>query len=322
MRLPYATTKEGIDTGKLRYYFKGRDILSIKEMSSEEINHILDRASEMKKIAKSGKKLNVLEGKQVAGLFFEPSTRTRVSFEIATRKLGADFYNLDINRSSVRKGETLIDTVKTLQSMHIDAIVCRHHNSGASHLIARYLDVPVINAGDGTNEHPTQALLDLFTMKEKKGRIQGLTVAIVGDILHSRVARSNIWGLLKLGANIKIATLPTLEPKGLKEFGVKVYYNVEDVIAEADIIMCLRIQMERQSKGLFPSRGEYTNLLGINADRIKKMKEDAIIMHPGPVNRGVEISPAIIYSERSVICEQVTNGIAVRMAILEAVMQN
>lgn len=294
-----------------------KDILGMRDLSREEIIEVLDTAIEMKKIIKGEKHSKILKGKTVVTIFFEPSTRTRLSFEMAAKYLGAHFGNIETSTSSVVKGESLIDTVRTIEMMGADVIIMRHSMTGAPHLIAKYLKASVINAGDGINEHPTQAFLDMMTIREKKGSFDGLKIAIIGDILHSRVARSNLWGLKKLGAEIRLAGPSTLIPGGLDNLGAKVYYDVDKAIEEADVVMGLRIQLERQKSGLFPSIDEYTKYFGINIQRMKYAKPDAILMHPGPINRNVELTSDAANAEYSVIEEQVTNGVAVRMALLK-----
>jgi len=286
-------------------------------LSGEEIELILDNAAAMKEIfTRTVKKVPTLRGKTVCNLFFENSTRTRTSFEIAAKRLSADVVNFNVATSSVAKGESLLDTARTIQAMGVDFIVMRHSCPGAPHLLSRRLNMSVINAGDGAHEHPTQGLLDVFTMREKKGRIAGLKVAIVGDILHSRVARSNIWALSKLGAKVSLVGPATLVPREFKKLGCEICYDLQAGIRDADVINLLRIQLERQRKNLFPSIREYRLLYGLTRERLKWARPDALIMHPGPVNRGVEISQEVADGEHSVIAEQVTNGIAVRMAVL------
>jgi aspartate carbamoyltransferase catalytic subunit len=262
------------------------------------------------------KKTPALRGKTVVNLFYEPSTRTRVSFELAAKRLSADTINISASASSVVKGESLADTAKTIESLGADIVIIRHPHSGAPNLISKHIRCSVINAGDGMHEHPTQGLLDLFTIKEKKGRIHGLKVGIAGDVLHSRVARSNIWGLNKLGAEVHVIAPATLIPMDIESMGVTVHYRAEEILPELDVINILRIQKERQKELLLPSLGEYSAVFGINSDRVLKGKKDLLIMHPGPMNRGVEISSTVADSKNSVINEQVTNGIAVRMAFL------
>ncbi len=296
---------------------KSKDLLGLKDISKEEIEYILATAKTMKYIITSNnKKTPHLQGKSVITLFYENSTRTRLSFELASKYMGASAANISASSSSVSKGETLIDTGKTIDAMGSDIIIIRHPMSGAPHLLAKNVKASVINAGDGTNEHPTQALLDMFTMTEKKGSLEGKRVAIIGDILHSRVARSNIWGLTKMGAEVCVAGPATLIPPGLEHLGVKVYTTVQEAMIDADIVMGLRIQLERQKKGLFPSIREYSRFFGIDDKRLKLAKEDALVMHPGPVNRGVELSSAVMDGDQSAINEQVTNGVAIRMALL------
>ena len=296
---------------------KKKDLLGLKDLSAEEIKHILDTAETMKHILKqNNKKTPHLQGKSVVTLFYENSTRTRMSFELAAKYMSASAANVSVAASSVSKGETLIDTGKTIDMMGTDIIVIRHSMSGAPHILAKNVDASVINAGDGTNEHPTQALLDIMTILQVKGRIKGLKVAIIGDILHSRVARSNIWGLKKLGADVCVAGPSTLLPPELDKTGVKVFNTVQEALLDADVVITLRIQLERQKVGLFPNAREYTRFFGIDKKRLAFAKPDAIIMHPGPVNRGVELSSELTDSDVSYINEQVTNGVAVRMAIL------
>ncbi|HWJ03117.1 MAG TPA: aspartate carbamoyltransferase catalytic subunit [Verrucomicrobiae bacterium] len=297
--------------------WKRKDLLGIQELSTEEINLFLDTAIPMKDIIKRDiKKVPTLRGKSVINLFYENSTRTRTSFELAGKYLSADTVNIAASSSSVAKGESLIDTGKTIDVMGADVVIIRHQASGAPHLLAKHIKASVVNAGDGAHEHPTQALLDLFTIKEAKGGFDGLTVTILGDILHSRVARSNIWGLTKLGAKVRVAGPSTLIPPGLNELGVEVYNRVEDALEGADVINVLRLQLERQQKGLFPTIREYARLFGLNQKRVNLAKPGALVLHPGPMNRGVEISPEVADGIQSLITEQVTNGVAVRMAIL------
>ena len=294
-----------------------KNLLGIRDLDTEDILQILDTAVLMKPIMETkNKRTNYLLGKIMVTLFYEPSTRTRVSFELAAKYLGATTTNISTSASSVVKGETLIDTARTLQAMGVDIVVMRHPMTAAHRLLARHLDAVIINAGDGINEHPTQALLDMFTIREKKGALKGLKVVIAGDILHSRVARSNIWGLTKLGARVVLAGPATLIPKGIGNMGVEVYHDLRQAAVDADVIMGLRIQLERQKSGLFPSLREYNMLFGIDERVLEVAKEDVLVMHPGPTNRGVEMSSEIIDGENSAIEEQVTNGVAVRMALL------
>jgi len=294
-----------------------KDLLGIKELSKDEITLILDTASGFKDVLKRDiKKVPALRGKTAVNLFFEPSTRTRTSFELAEKRLSLDVLNLTATTSSVVKGESLIDTVKNVQALGADFMVIRHSSSGAPHLIARHIDASVINGGDGINEHPTQALLDAFTIQEKTGRLEGLKIAIVGDILHSRVAKSNIYLLTKFGAEVRLIGPPTLVPKELEQLGVKVFHDMNSGLENVDVIMVLRIQMERQGKGFFPSTLEYAKNWGLTSERLLRAGQDAIVMHPGPMNRGVEVASDVADGPKSVILEQVTNGLAVRMAVL------
>lgn len=294
-----------------------KDLLSIYDLSADEITYILDTATEFKKVSQRRvKKVPALRGKTVVNFFVEPSTRTRVSFELAEQRLSADIVNMQAQASSLLKGETLLDTVRNIEALQVDLVVMRHSAPGAQNFIADRLQCGVVNAGDGAHEHPTQALLDLFTIREKLGGFKGLNVSIIGDILHSRVARSNIWGLLKLGANVTIGGPATIVPKEFEQIGCRVCHNLEDAIAGADVVNLLRIQHERQTVGFFPSVGEYASKFGINASTLKKMKPDVLIMHPGPINRDVELAGEVADGKNSVILEQVTNGLAVRMAVL------
>lgn len=294
-----------------------KDLLGLADLTKDEIDHILETTATMKYIVTSGnKKTPHLQGKSIVTLFYENSTRTRMSFELASKYMGANAANISASASSVAKGETLIDTGKTIDMMGTDVIIIRHAMSGAPHLLAGNVNAVVINAGDGMNEHPTQALLDMFTIKEKKGSLEGLKVAIVGDILHSRVARSNIWGLTKMGATVSVTGPATLMPKDVERMGVQVFHDIKEAVRVADVVMGLRIQLERQKKALFPSVREYANFFGVNEGILKLAKKDALLMHPGPVNRGVELASSVIDGDRSVINEQVQNGVAVRMALL------
>jgi len=294
-----------------------KDLLGLEYLDKEEITLILETARPFKDLfTRSVKKVPPLRGKTVVLLFYEPSTRTRISFELAAKRLSADVLNISASTSSVAKGESLIDTAKTLEAMKADFVVIRHSMAGAPHILASKIGASIINAGDGTHEHPTQGLLDMFTIWERKGKLSGLKVAIVGDILHSRVARSNIWGLNKMGAKVYVVGPATLIPPRIEDMGVKVYYDLDDIIGELDVINVLRIQMERQKENLFPSLREYNEIFGITEERLKRAKEDLLVMHPGPMNRGIEISSSVADSSRSAITEQVTNGVAVRMAVL------
>ncbi|MBW2721615.1 MAG: aspartate carbamoyltransferase [Deltaproteobacteria bacterium] len=316
--------------------FRKKDLLGIKQLEPEEINLILETSETFKEIStRPIKKVPTLRGRTVVHLFYEPSTRTRTSFEIAAKRLSADTFNISASTSSIVKGETLLDTARNLEAMNPDVIVLRHSAAGAPHLLARHVQASVINAGDGMHEHlarhvqasvinagdgmhehPTQALLDLLTIKDKKGTISGQTVAIIGDIAHSRVARSNVWALTKMGARVLVAGPTTMIPHDLDKLGVEVFYRPEDVIPKADVIMMLRIQLERQGQMLLPSLREYARVFGLNEEKLSQAKPDVLIMHPGPINRGVEISPAVADGPYSVILDQVSNGVAVRMALL------
>ena len=294
-----------------------KHLLGTEELSAEEIKHVLKTAESFKEVsARTIKKVPALRGMTVVNLFYEASTRTRTSFEVAAKRLSADVLNIATTTSSVKKGETLIDTVHTLEAYQIDILVMRHASSGAPHFLSNHVNASVVNAGDGTHEHPTQALLDLFTIQEKKGRIEGLKVAIIGDIYHSRVARSDIWALTKLGAKVVGCSPPTLLPAEFTEFGIEVTHDVEHAIKDADVIYCLRMQFERQEANFLPSIPEYVKLFGINKERMKLAKPDAIVMHPGPLNRGIELTSEVADSPQSAILDQVTNGVAIRMAVL------
>ena len=294
-----------------------KDLLSLYDLSAEEITFLLDTAAEFKKVnERNVKKVPALRGKTVVNFFVEPSTRTRVSFELAEQRLSADIVNMQAQVSSLKKGETLLDTVRNIEALQVDLVVMRHSATGAQDFIAKHLKCGVVNAGDRAHEHPTQALLDLFTIREKRGDFKGMNVTILGDILHSRVARSNMWGLLKLGANVTLAGPSTLVPREFESVGVRVCHDLKDAVKDADVVNILRIQHERQTAGFFPSTGEYARFFGINEETLKYMKKDALIMHPGPINRDVELSTGVADGPQSVILEQVTNGLAVRMAVL------
>jgi len=297
---------------------KTKDLLGLEYLTKEEIELILDTAVPFKDLfTRSVKKVPTLRGKTVVLLFYEPSTRTRTSFELAAKRLSTDVINIAVSTSSVVKGEGLIDTGKTLEAMKSDFVIIRHGMSGAPNVLARNITASVINAGDGLHEHPTQGLLDIFTMREKRKRIEGLKVVIVGDILHSRVAKSNIWGLTKLGAEVCAVGPATLIPQGIEKLGVKIYYRLEDALPGADVINILRVQLERQQQSyFFPSLHEYTLLYGITKEPLSLAKKDVLVMHPGPLNRGIEISSEVADGSSSVIEEQVTNGVAIRMAVL------
>ena len=294
-----------------------KHLLDIESLTAEELTTVLDTAREFKAVGERDiKKVPALQGKTVVNFFVEPSTRTRVSFELSAKRLSADIINFSADASSFQKGESLKDTARNLEALNADIIVIRHKAAGAPDFLARFLNAHVVNAGDGAHEHPTQALLDVFTIREKKGTIADLNVTILGDILYSRVARSNIWALRKLGANVTLCGPSTLVPRVFEEMGCRVTYNLDEALADADVINLLRIQHERQRKTMFPSIGEYARLFGLNRKRLSLTKPEAMIMHPGPMNRGVEIESDVADCERAVILEQVTNGIAVRMAVL------
>ncbi len=294
-----------------------KDLLGLRELSAEEIRLVLQTAESFREISlRPIKKVPALRGKTVVNLFFEPSTRTRISFELAAKRLSADIVNIAASASSITKGETILDTIRNLEALKIDTLVIRHAAAGVPHAIARRASASVINAGDGAHEHPTQALLDLFTVQEKKGRIEGLNVSIIGDIAHSRVARSNIWGFTKLGAKVTVCGPPTLMPPQIEELGVRVTHRVEEAIEGADVLMLLRIQHERAEAQLVPGVREYRLRYGIDRERLTRAKPEVLIMHPGPVNRGVELDSSVADGPFSVILDQVTNGLAVRMAAL------
>jgi aspartate carbamoyltransferase catalytic subunit len=294
-----------------------KHLLDIESLTPEELHIVHDTARAFKAVGERAiKKVPALRGKTVVNLFIEPSTRTRISFELAAMRLSADVINFTADASSLKKGETLKDTARNLEALNADIFIIRHSATGAPHFLSRFLVGSVVNAGDGAHEHPTQALLDTFTIREKKGRIQGLNVTILGDILYSRVARSNIWALLKLGASVTLCGPATLVPRVFEQMGCRVTYDVDEAIADADVINLLRIQHERQRKSMFPGIGEYSTLFGLTEARFARAKPDVLIMHPGPINRGVEINSGVADCLRSVVLEQVTNGLAVRMAVL------
>lgn len=296
--------------------FKRKHILGLEELNADEIALVLDTAESMKEVSERDiKKVPALRGMTVCNLFFEPSTRTRSSFEIAEKRLSADVLNFTTSQSSVVKGESLLDTARNLEAMGASMIVIRHPMSGAPWLLAEELDSSIINAGDGSHEHPSQALVDLFTIRRIKGKIEGLKIVIVGDIMHSRVARSNIWGFLKLGAEVRVVGPPTLIPKYIENIDVKTFYNLSDAVIDADVIIMLRIQKERQDFEFFPSLREYSRFYGLTREKLKGAHENVTVMHPGPINRGVELSSDMADGPGSVILEQVANGIAVRMAM-------
>jgi aspartate carbamoyltransferase catalytic subunit len=296
---------------------KSKDLLGLQGVSREEIELVINTADSLKEImTRDIKKVPTLRGRVVINLFYEPSTRTRTSFELAGKYMSADMSNLNVSTSSVVKGETLIDTGKTLDAMATDIVIIRHSAAGAPALLGRSMKARIINAGDGYHEHPTQALLDMLTIKQYKGKIEGLKVAIIGDLAHSRVARSNFWGLTTMGADVVLCGPTTLIPRDLQKAGAKIVTNMDEAVKDADVVMMLRLQLERQQKGLFPSIREYAQYYGLNTKRLSLAKPDALVMHPGPMNRGVEISSDVADGVQSVIEEQVTNGVAVRMALL------
>lgn len=293
------------------------DLLDLKSLTKEEIEMILETAKSFKEVSsREVKKVPALRGKTIVSLFMEPSTRTRGSFELAAKRLSADTINMSGSGSSMSKGETILDMAKNIEAMNVDLIIVRHSAAGVPYKLAEHLNASVINAGDGCRSHPTQALLDMFTIIEKKGKIEGLKVVIVGDILHSRVARSNIVGLTMLGAHVTVCGPSTLMPVGIEQMGVEVSYDIDKAIKDKDVIMLLRIQKERQEENYLPSIREYAKTFGVNKNRLKGAKKDVLIMHPGPTNRGVELSAEVADGEYSVILDQVTNGVAVRMAVL------
>jgi aspartate carbamoyltransferase catalytic subunit len=302
--------------------FKRKDLLGIRDLEVHEIEHILDLSASLKEInTRPIKKVPTLRGKTVIHLFYEPSTRTKTSFDIAAKRLSADTYSIAASSSSLVKGETFLDTLRNLEAMKADVFVIRHSASGVPHSLAARTSASVINAGDGMHEHPSQALLDMLTIREHKGRLNGLTVLIVGDVAHSRVARSNIWGLTKMGARVIVCGPTTLIPPGYESLGATVCHRLDEVLPQADVIMVLRLQQERMQQMLLPSLREYSTFYGINRERLKCARQDVLIMHPGPINRGVELSPDVADGPNSVILDQVTNGVAVRMALLYLVIQ-
>ncbi len=304
------------------FVWSRKDLVGLDELSAEEIVHILDTAESFKEVStRSIKKVPALRGKVVALMFFEDSTRTRMSFELAASRLSADTINFTSKGSSVTKGETTLDTIHNVEAMGVDVFVVRHPQAGAPHMLARKIAGSIVNAGDGQHEHPTQALLDIFTIRQKLGRIEGVKVAIVGDIAHSRVARSSILGLTKLGAQVVVVGPPTLVPSAITPMGCTISHSLDDVLGEVDVINMLRIQFERFGSNLFPSLREYSRLYGMNAQRVTRCKSDVLIMHPGPINRGVELTSEVADGPNSCILQQVTNGLAIRMAVLYLVTQ-
>ena len=303
--------------------WKRKHLLGLEELSREEINLILDNTTSFKEVlTREVKKVPALRGKTVVNLFYEPSTRTRVSFEVAAKRLSADVINIAAETSSVKKGETLFDTGRNIEALKADIIVVRHNSSGAAMMLARHVNISVVNAGDGWHEHPTQALLDIFTLKEKFGKIEDLRVSIIGDIAHSRVARSNIWGLSKLGVKVMVCAPKMLIPPAIEQMGnVCVTDKIDVALSEADAVNVLRMQFERDEAGVFPEQLEYFKTFGVTSERLQKAKKKIMVMHPGPINRGIEMSSEVADGTNSVILEQVTNGIAVRMAVLFLVAQ-
>lgn len=303
------------------YSFTHKHILGLEDLSAEDIAFILRTAESFKEIShRPIKKVPILRGKTVVNLFFEPSTRTRLSFEIAAKRMSADTFNISASTSSARKGETLTDTARNLEAMNPDAIIIRHSSSGAPRLLTRHIGASVLNAGDGFHEHPSQALLDMMTVQENKGELAGLKVAIIGDIAHSRVAHSNIIGFSKMGASVAVCGPATLIPRGIAGMGAQVCLKPAEAVADADVVMVLRIQKERQLDPVIPSLREYATYFGVDQNLLALAREDAIIMHPGPMNRGVELDPVLADGSRSVIMDQVTNGVAIRMALLYLMM--
>jgi aspartate carbamoyltransferase catalytic subunit len=299
-----------------------KDLVGLDELSGREILHVLDTAESFKEVStRSIKKVPALRGKVVALLFFEDSTRTRMSFELAASRLSADTLLFSAKGSSVAKGETTLDTARNIEAMGVDVFVVRHPQAGAPHMLAGKLHASVVNAGDGSHEHPTQALLDIFTIRQRLGKVAGLKVAIVGDIAHSRVARSNILGLQKLGAEVVVVGPPTLVPSAIRAMGCDISHSLDEVLGEVDVINMLRIQFERFSSNLFPSVREYSRLYGMNAERLARCRKNVLIMHPGPINRGVEVTSDVADGPNSCILQQVTNGLAIRMAVLYLVSQ-
>ncbi len=303
--------------------WKRKDLLGLEDLNRDEIEYILDTARSFKEVStRPVKKVPALRGKTLVNLFFEPSTRTKTSFELAGKRLSADVLNFEVSTSSVSKGETIVDTARNIEAMKVDCFIVRHSVSGAPYLISRSVRAAVINAGDGCHEHPTQALLDLFTVREIFGKISGIKIAIIGDIFHSRVARSNIWGFTKLGARVIVCGPPTLIPSGIEKTGVGVSYSVSDAVKNVDIVYLLRLQKERQQENFFPSHSEYRNFFGFDCKKFGFLKNRFFLMHPGPMNRGIEISTEAAEKENSLILQQVTNGIAVRMAVLYLTVRN
>jgi aspartate carbamoyltransferase catalytic subunit len=297
--------------------WSGKHLLGLEDLSRDEIHFILDTAESFGEVSsRTRKKVPALQGRIVFNLFFENSTRTRTSFSLAAKRLSADVQDFSASVSSLSKGETFIDTAKNIEAMGADVLVVRHPSPGAPHLLARHVQCGIINAGDGAHEHPTQGLLDLLTIRKAKGRIEGLTVGLVGDISHSRVARSNIWGLTKLGAKVILCGPPTLVPRSLEQLGCEIAYNLDDILPRLDVVNVLRIQFERQQQGLFPSVAEYSRFYGMTKERVARAPDDLLLLAPGPINRGVELTPEVADGPNSAILDQVKNGLAVRMAVL------
>ncbi len=321
-RAPASRSTEAPGQASTPSLWTRKDLLGLDELSAQEIVHILDTAESFKEVStRSIKKVPALRGKVVALLFFEDSTRTRMSFELAASRLSADVLQFSAKGSSVAKGETTLDTARNIEAMGVDIFVIRHSQSGAPHLLARHLAASVVNAGDGQHEHPTQALLDIFTIRQQLRKLEGLKVALVGDIAHSRVARSNIFGLRKLGAEVIVVGPPTLVPSAITAMDCRISHSLDDVLDSVDVINMLRIQFERFSSNLFPSLREYSRLYGMDSQRLKRCKKNVLIMHPGPINRGVEITSDVADGPNSCILQQVTNGLAIRMAVLYLVSQ-
>jgi len=298
-------------------HLSSRHLLGLEEVPAEDIQLILDTTESFREVLERRiKKLPTLRGITVLNLFYEPSTRTRFSFELAEKRLSADTVNFSTSNSSVKKGESLRDTVQNIEAMKIDMVVVRHGSTGAPYFLTRCMDSNIINAGDGAHEHPTQALLDMYTIRKQYGKLDGLRVVLIGDVMHSRVIRSNIWGMKTMGASVALCGPSTLMPYEVEKFGCDVYTHLDEALEGADVVNIMRIQLERQQAGLFPSQREYTKLFGINKERLKRLNKNYTIMHPGPMNRGVEISSEVADGDRSVILDQVTNGQAVRMAVL------
>ena len=317
-----SSLSNGTEAEPSQFVWSRKDLLGLDELSAEEITHILDTAESFAEVStRSIKKVPALRGKVVGLLFFEASTRTRMSFELAASRLSADTLLFTSKGSSVSKGETTLDTVRNIEAMGVDIFVVRHSQSGAPHMLSSRVGASIVNAGDGSHEHPTQALLDMYTIRRRLGRLDGVRVAIVGDIAHSRVARSNILGLRKLGAEVVLVGPPTLVPSAIRAMGCEISHSLDDVLGHIDVINMLRIQFERFQSNLFPSVREYSRLYGLTAERLKRAGKDLLVMHPGPINRGVEMTSEVADGPNSCILQQVTNGLAIRMAVLYLVSQ-